>query len=234
MFNIASLKTRYIKMLYRIALLPPFRPAVYSRQPFVRYPYMYEPSHVIALNDLLLSIQVPGAALEVGCHQGWTACWLLEALREAGINRPYHCLDTFTGFLAEDVAVEVNDRGQAPGAIAEYSASFAVNDQRWLDESLRRCGYTNVTTHKADASTFDYSSIGPIAFALIDVNLYRPVKLSLQLVLPCVVKGGLIVVDDCDPKHALGDGPFQAYTEICRENGLSAEILGGKLGVIRI
>ena len=42
MFNIASLKTSYIKMLCRVALLPPFRLAVYSRQPFVRYPYMYE------------------------------------------------------------------------------------------------------------------------------------------------------------------------------------------------
>jgi predicted O-methyltransferase YrrM len=231
MFNIASLKTSYIKMLCRVALLPPFRLAVYSRQPFVRYPYMYEPSHLIALNDLLLSIQVPGAAIEVGCNQGWTTCWLLEALREAGINRPYHCLDTFTGFLAEDVAVEVNDRGKTAGAFAE---NFAVNDQRWLDESLRRFGYTNVTTHKADASTFNYTTIGPIAFALIDVDIYRPVKLSLQLVLPCMVKGGLVVVDDCDPKHALWDGAYQAYTEICRENGLSVEILGGKLGVIRI
>src|ERR1035441_6923293 len=140
MFNIASLKTSYIKVLYRLASLPPFRAAVYSRQPFVRYPYMYEPSHLIALNNLLLSVRVPGTAIEVGCNQGWTTCWLVEALREAEIDRAYHCLDTFTGFLAEDVAVEVNDRGKPAGAFTQY---FAVNDQRWLDESLRRFGYTN-------------------------------------------------------------------------------------------
>src|SRR5580700_5558326 len=109
-FGIASLKINYIKALYRLASLPPFRLATYSRQPFVRYPYMYKPSHLIALNNLLLSVRVPGGAIEVGCNQGWTTCWLVEALREAGINRPYHCLDTFTGFLAEDAAVEVNDR----------------------------------------------------------------------------------------------------------------------------
>ena len=230
MRKIASLKINYIKMLYRLALLPLFRPAAYSRLPFVRYPYMYEPSHLIALNNLLLSVQVPGTVIEVGCNQGWTSCWLLEALREAGIDRPYHCLDTFTGFLAEDVAAEVNDRGKTAGAFSGY---FVLSDQRWLDESLRRFGYTNATTHKADASTFDYSSIGPIAFALIDVDLYRPVKLSLQRVLPCTVKGGLIVVDDCDPKHALWDGSYRAYTEICREKDLPVEILGEKLGVIR-
>jgi O-methyltransferase len=230
-FGIASLKINYIKALYRLASLPPFRLATYSRQPFVRYPYMYKPSHLIALNNLLLSVRVPGAAIEVGCNQGWTTCWLVEALREAGINRPYHCLDTFTGFLAEDAAVEVNDRGKAAGAFARY---FAVNDQRWLDASLRKFGYANAKTHKADASKFDYRAIGPIAFALIDLDIYRPVKLSLERVLPCMVKGGVVVVDDCDPKHALWDGAYQAYVEICRENSLPAEILGGKLGVIRI
>lgn len=173
---------------------------------------------------------MPGAAIEIGCNQGWTTCWLVEALREAGIHRPYHCLDTFTGFLAHDVAV-VNDRGKAAGAYAEY---FAVNDQRWLDASVRKFGYTNVKTHKADASNFDYGAIGPIAFALVDVDIYRPVKLSLERVLPCVAKGGVVVVDDCDPKHTLWDGACQAYVEVCRENSLPVDILGEKLGVIRI
>jgi hypothetical protein len=228
---ISSLKTKYIKALYRVASLPPFRLAAYSRQPFVCYPYMYLPSHLVALNNLLLSVRVPGAAIEVGCNQGWTTCWLVEALREAGIQRPYHCLDTFTGFLAEDVAVELNNRGKAAGAFAGY---FLLNDQRWLDASLRRFGYDNVKTHKADASAFDYRAIGPIAFALVDVDIYRPVKLSLGRVLPCMAKGGVIVVDDCDPKHPLWDGAYQAYIEICRENSLPVEIVGGKLGVIRI
>jgi hypothetical protein len=229
--DLPSLKTSYIKFLFRLASLPPFRLAVYSRQPFVRYPYMFEPSHLIALSNLLLSVQVPGAAIEVGCNQGWTTCWLVEALREAGINRPYHCVDTFTGFLAEDVAVEVNDRGKTGGAFTNH---FAANDQRWLDASLRRLGYTNVKTHKADASNFDYRAIGPIAFALVDVDIYRPVKLSLERVLAGRVKGGVIVIDDCDPSHALWDGAYQAYMEICREHSLPVEILGGKLGVIRI
>ena len=231
MIDITPLKVRYLRMLYQLALLPPFRTAVYTRQPFVRYPYMYEPSQLIALHNLLLSVQVPGAAVEIGCNQGWTTCWLVEALREAGVDRTYHCLDTFSGFLDKDVAIEVNARGKASDSFAGY---FVLNDQRWLEQSLRKNGFTNVTTHQADASTFDYAALGPLAFSLVDVDIYQPVKLSLQRVLPCMIKGGLIVVDDCDPKHPLWDGAYQAYTEICQENNFPVEIQAGKLGVIRI
>ena len=108
---IPLLKTHYIKALYHLASLRPFQAAVHSRQPFVRYPYMYLPSQLVALTNLLLSVRAAGAVIEVGCNQGWTSCWLVEALREAGIHRPYHCLDTFTGFCPR--AVPALNRGKA-------------------------------------------------------------------------------------------------------------------------
>jgi hypothetical protein len=98
-------------------------PAVYSRQPFVRYPYMYLPSEIMELTRQLQSVKVPGAVVEVGCHQGWTTCFLVEALIEQGVKRAYVCIDTFAAFTPEDLAVEYKRRGKAVGI---YDGDFVI------------------------------------------------------------------------------------------------------------
>ena len=97
---------------------------------------------------------------------------------------------------------------------------------------MARAGYTNIKSFKADASTFDFAAFAPIAFALIDVDIYRPVKLSLQHIHPHMSKSGVIVVDDCSA-DGIWDGAYQAYMEFCSERGLAPEIVCGKLGLIR-
>lgn len=206
-------------------------PAVYSRQPFVRYPYMNPPSEIMELTRQLLAIKEPGAAVEVGCNQGWTTCFLVEALREHGIERDYVCIDTFSGFTSEDVAIEQDSRGKAIGT---YDGNFAINDRRWLEASMKRFGYSNVTVHKADAKTFDYQALGKIAFALVDVDLYWPVRKSLKQIIPYMVEGGVILVDDCDnSQDSRWDGAYQAYMEFCADEKITPEIVCRKFGVIR-
>ncbi len=206
------------------------RRLVYSRQPFVRYPYMSSPSEVMELARQLLSVKAPGVVVEVGCNQGWTTCFLVEALRERRIHRDYVCIDTFTGFTPEDVAVECQCRGKAVGS---YDEDFAINDKKWLEASIKRSGYSNVTVYKADAKTFHYQALGKIAFALVDVDLYSPVKESLKRILPHMAEGGIILVDDCDGNRSQWDGARQAFLEFCEERNIEPEILCGKLGIIR-
>jgi len=223
------IKTRALRIFYWLA----YRfasPAVYSRQPFVRYPYMNPPSQMLELTKQLLSVHSPGAAVEVGCNQGWTTCFLLEALLERGIQRDYVCIDTFNGFTPEDVSVEYEMRGKQAGL---YDDCFLVNDPEWLKASISRFGYSNVHVKRADAATFDYGSIGQIAFALVDVDLYRPVRASLERILPYMAKGGVILVDDCDVRNYKWDGAYQAYEEVCRALAIPPEIVCQKFGVIR-
>jgi O-methyltransferase len=224
------LKTNLLRLSYWLAYHLA-APAVYSRQPFVRYPYMYPPSEIIELTKQLLSIEVPGAAVEVGCNQGWTTCFLVEALAERGVHRDYVCIDTFTGFTPRDVAVEYESRGKAVGI---YDHKFTVNDPQWLKASLKRFGYSNVNVRVADATTFDYRALGTIAFALVDVDLYRPVRESLNRIIPHMAKGGMVVVDDCDnAKDSPWDGAYQAFMEFCEERNIMPEIVCQKLGIIR-
>ena len=79
-------------------------------------------------------------------------------------------------------------------AINETENGFARNNRDWFDKATAR--FDNVEGHQADASTFDYSSLGTVAFALVDVDLYRPVANSLRALLPVMEPGGIIVVDD--------------------------------------
>jgi O-methyltransferase len=224
------LKTRLLRLSYWLAYRLASN-AVYSRQPFVRYPYMNSPSEILELTKQFLSVQVPGAAVEVGCNQGWTTCFLVEALREKGVHREYVCIDTFNGFTQADMDFEYKNRGKAPGL---YDDSFLVNDPQWLKTSLSRYGYSNVSVHKGDAASFDYQKLGKIAFAFVDVDLYRPVKGSLERIMHYMVPGGVIVVDDCSKKDNRWDGAYEAYNDFCVERNIRQEILCGNLGIIRI
>jgi len=223
-----KIKTQMLRSAYWLAYR--VAAAVYMRQPFVSYPYMNTPSQLLELAKQLLSVQVPGPAVEVGCNQGWTTCFLVEALKEQGVKRDYVCIDTFSGFTPEDAGFEYKMRGKAAGL---YDDSFSFSDPDWLKASISRFGYTNVSVQKADATTFDYQALGQIAFALVDVDLYRPVRASLERILPNMRRGGVIIVDDCDPRHDLWDGAYHAYTEICNEHHIKPEIVCQKLGIIR-
>src|SRR5271156_6340704 len=128
----AKLKTQVIRTCFWLAYrLAPS--VVYTRQPFVRYPYMNPPSEMLELYHQFFSVEAPGAAVEVGCNQGWTSSFLLEAMAERGIKRNYVCIDTFEGFTPEDVGFEYAERGKPQGM---YDECFAVNDPEWLRGSL--------------------------------------------------------------------------------------------------
>jgi O-methyltransferase len=206
-------------------------PVVYSRQPFVKYPYMNPPSELMELTRQLLSVNSTGSVVEVGCNQGWTTCFLVEALMEQGLKRDYVCIDTFTGFTPADAEVEYKSRGKAAGT---YDDNFLINHPKWLKASLQRFGYSSVSVHKADATTFNYQALGKIAFALIDLDLYRPVRESLKRIIPHIVKGGMVVVDDCNnAENGRWDGAYQAFMETCQERNMPPEIVCRKLGIIR-
>jgi SAM-dependent methyltransferase len=225
--NTHVIKTSLIKAYYKLAFHLA-RPALYTRQPFVIYPYLFSPRQLQELASQLLDAKCEGSVVEVGCSQGWTTCFLNEAMREARVERPYICIDTFRGFLKEDIHFENEKRGKKES----YEADFTLNDKKWFDTSMQRAGYKNVRSYQADAATFDYASLGPIAFCLLDLDLYRPMKRSLSSIYSCLSSGGTIVVDDCKDDYKW-DGAFQAYSEFCQERGKERDVVFGKLGIIK-
>lgn len=171
---------------------------------------------------------VDGNILEIGCAKGETTIFIKNYMQNTGIVKPYYAIDTFSGFVQDDINYERKVRGKS----TKYG-QFRINKKKWYDGTLAQNGYPDVYSIKADINDYDLSAHEPIAFALLDVDLYRPMKKALPELYRSLASGGIIVVDDCDENDHRWDGSDQAYKEFMSEIGKEIEIVHGKLGIIR-
>ncbi len=203
---------------------------VYNQLLFTVYPYMYEPYQLVRLTEYLNSIQdVPGCVVEAGCAHGATTVFLTKFMHAAGMRRDYYAIDTFSGFVDEHSEYEIMNRGK-PAHIREI---FAENKQAWFDKSMALHNVKDVTSIACDVTKFDFAAIAPIAFCLLDVDLYQPIRHALPKIFGAMSPGGIIVVDDCQPAN-LWDGALRAYEEFVESKTLPKEVVAGKLGIIRV
>lgn len=192
------------------------------------YDYMFGPNQLIFLTQCMEGVRdVPGCCVEIGCAYGRTTAFLRKFMDENGIAKPYYALDTFSGFVSEHLNYETDHRGKDRGV----DLWFMNNKKAWFDHSLKVSGVGSVTSIECDAAQFNFASIGPVAFALLDVDLYVPTIAILPKLYEQLSPGGMIVVDDCMP-HQHWDGALVAYEEFVSENGLPHRIIFDKLGVI--
>lgn len=197
-----------------------------------RYCYMFSPAQLCFLADCITkTANLKGPIFEIGCAAGVSTVWLNKHMDDTRIEKPYFAIDTFKGFLNEDIEYEASKRGKAAGR-AVMKNVFASNKKSWVQRTLHRNDVTRVTLIEADASTFDYGEYSEISFALIDVDLYLPVKNILENLYSRMAEGGIIVVDDCAP--GLWDGALQAYEEFTHSRHLPRQIMHRKLGVIKV
>lgn len=214
------------KLAREVLFYSPFR-----RLAFPTYVYEFTPPQLCFLCQCIEDTRdVKGDILEVGCHTGATTIFLNKYLDAQKISKDYHAIDTFSGFVAEDVDFEVANRSKTPGL---YAGRFIANKKKWFDDTMRRHRMTRVRSIQADVNEFDLTRLGPVSFALLDVDLYRPIRNALHQLYGALTPGGVIVVDDCDPAHIRWDGAAQAYNEFMEETKLPARTLHQKLGVLR-
>jgi SAM-dependent methyltransferase len=205
------------------------RTGVFDQKFFKVYPYMHEPMHLIFLAGCVKAVApVPGCFVEAGCAYGATTVFLNKYLNNIRSERNYYAFDTFSGFVQEHADYEIAKRGK-PGRLRD---EFVENKKIWFDRSMEMHDVSRVKSFQADISKFDFASIAPIAFCLLDVDLYRPIRQALPKIHGAMAPGGIIVVDDCKP-NSIWDGAMQAYEEYVTEQRLPREIHCEKLGIIR-
>lgn len=194
-----------------------------------RYDYMFTPSQLAFLVSTLdEALSVEGNIVEVGCAYGHTTVFLNRHLDEADPGRRYFAVDTFSGFTEDDIEHERTQRGR----LYDYG-DFRFNSLGKFTRTMDRNGITRVTPIRADANTFRFEDLAPIAFCLVDVDLYQVVTNTLDRVHPLVPAGGAIVVDDCDEDHPVWGGGYEAYRDFVARMGLPCVIERRKLGLIR-
>ena len=200
-----------------------------------RYEYFFNPCELWFLCECASQgLRAEGCFLEVGCARGATTVYLNRHLdyelgRDPALGeKPYHCIDTFSGFRDDQVGFEIEQRSKQASDYSDY----ALNSKKWFDEMLAMSRITRVTTHEADAAEFDYAGLGKLAFVLLDVDLYLPTKSALEKIYPLLGEGGVLVVDDCKPDNKY-DGAEQAFREFVAENEVESSVEFGKFGVIK-
>lgn len=197
---------------------------------FPKYLYNFSPLQLCYLCQCIEQTRdVPGAVAEVGCSNGLTTIFLNKYMTGSNIEKPYLAVDTFSGFVAEDLAYEAANRGKQKKQLAR----FEVNKKKWYDGTMRSNDIARVRSIEADVNKFDLRTLGPLSFALLNVDLYRPMKKAMPELYETLSPGGIMIVDDCAAEHIRWDGSDQAYKEFMNERGLAVQILHGKLGIIR-
>jgi O-methyltransferase len=192
-----------------------------------KYLYMFSPAQLGFLcEQVAKTASVPGSIVEVGCAFGATTVFLNRHLDSLGIQADYYAVDTFKGFTKGDILAE-NQLGRS----YDYNTDFRHNSKGFFDRTMRRNGVTRVTSFRADATNFDYKDIAPFRFALVDVDLYSPVRAVLNSIYDLMSPGGIIVVDDCQV-GGRWSGAYDAFTEFAAAAHLEPIIVHDKLGLI--
>jgi predicted O-methyltransferase YrrM len=179
------------------------------------------------LNEISV-IKAKGVVMEIGVGGGATSIVINKHIISDKIDRQFIAIDTFDGFTKEDISFEKTVRGKTDNY--QYYRSNSLN---WYKKTLFAQGIDNAIVHQIDCKSFDYKSVGPIAFCLFDVDLFKPTEFVLPLLYENLVPGGVIVVDDCQNETNIYDGAGEAYRKFLKAYQLKEEIVHGKLGVIR-
>ena len=216
---------KFLKLIKEIAFYSSIRSYF-----FLRYSYNFTPPQLCFFCKCIEDTRdINGSIAEIGCFSGYTTVFLNRYMEAQNIQKKYYAIDTFSGFVTKDIQYEIVKRGK----VKNFYTGFQDNKKKWFELAMQLNNFTSVNTIKADVNKFDLRQIGSLSFSLLDVDLYRPMKKSLQELYEILSPGGIIVVDDCDSSNILWDGSDQAYKEFMKEIDQPINIVHGKLGIIK-
>lgn len=180
---------------------------------------LYERSSVVAkyfyLNELYEKIlPIPGVIVEFGCWYGQTMVQLM-ALR--AMLEPYNYLrkiigfDTFTGYsgiTAKDGAGNLVKKGQysVPGNYFSYLTQLL--DYHEHENPMSHIKKYELVKGDAARTIKKYLKNNPqtvISLAYFDMQLYKPTKTCLTSILPYLVRGSVIAMDELNAKEFPGE-----------------------------
>ena len=164
-------------------------------------PYIYKHKPIglsagklyLYLDALYKTQQVEGDVVEIGCNVCGTTALGNQMLRKMNSKKEYICVDTFGGFVDEQFASD-----QQKGTPSKKKSAFSNNDMELARKVLKLHKGENVKLIQADVVKLPADQLPKtISLCLLDVDLYEPIYVALEKLLPKMAKGGIILVDDC-------------------------------------
>lgn len=153
----------------------------------------------------VVSQEVPGAIVEMGCWNGGCGALMAKALKDAGVERDVWLFDSFEGLpqlteedkewaskLDVDVSVSVSKRQPIGLYVAEVEKVKKAFSIAGLDQERPHIekGWFQDSVPKAK------SNIGNIAVLRLDGDTYDSTLYCLEELYPLVSPGGVVIIDD--------------------------------------
>ena len=135
------------------------------------------------------ALELDGDFVEMGCYKGDTSLLLAEVIF-SGSHKKLFIYDSFEGLPEKGIKDEA--------VLGEnFKAGELAVTKREVKERFLRAGLPVPVIVKGWFSNLAPSDLpNEIAFAFLDGDFYESIKDSLKLVLPKMVKGGILVIHD--------------------------------------
>lgn len=206
-------------------------PKLYEDIQYAKYDHLYGftvPQLIFLCQRIEQVREVKGAIAEIGVYEGRTTVFINKYMDTEKIDKKYYAIDTFSGFVPQDIEYEMSKRQKDPSMYTGFKTS-----KKAFDTTMNRNDIHRVVSIQADVNKYDLTSLGDLCFVLLDVDLYHPMNKSIKELYEILTPNGIMIVDDCDDKSIAWDGSDQAYKEFMQEINQPVEIVLGKLGIIR-
>jgi O-methyltransferase len=130
------------------------------------------------------ALTVDGAFYEAGVFRGGTAVLFAELIRRAPAKHDLHLFDTFTGMPETDPERDLHHAGDFAGTSLQGVQARVGND----DFIHYHAGFV--------PQTFAGREADRIAFAHVDLDIYRSILDACEFIYPRLQPGGFLVFDD--------------------------------------
>lgn len=157
-------------------------------------------------------VDVPGVICEFGVHWGATMA-TLSNLR--GIYEPFNhsrriCgFDTFSGFVGVDAKdggfSDAGDYSTSAGYEAELAELLALHESFSPIPQIRKFELIKGDVSATLPHWLEQNPHAVVAMAIFDMDIYKPTRDALELVLPRLTRGSLLVFDELNCPHFPGE-----------------------------
>lgn len=183
-------------------------------------------SRLLYLDHLYRKIvDVPGVICEFGVHWGGTLSTIvnLRAIHEPyNHSRKIFGFDTFSGFPGVESAdggrVVEGDYSTSAGYEHELETLLSLHESFSPLSHMKKFELVKGDVTETVPNWLKEQSHAIIAMALFDMDIYKPTKTTLELILPRLVKGSLLVFDELNCEYFPGE--TQAVMEVIGLNKL--------------
>lgn len=146
---------------------------------------------VIYYLDQVLEKNISGDIVELGCNVGTTSVYIREWLNKYNSSKKYHVYDSWKGLPKKmDCDRGLDDRQFYEGQCRTSKDSFIqhFNFRKLLLPEVHSGWFKEIPDHEYPEK---------ICFAFLDGDFYSSIMDSLNKIYSKMVKGGIIIIDDC-------------------------------------